>query len=126
MIQFFQRLKNKKGFTLIELIVVIAIIAILILIAVPAYQAYVRSSSENALDASAATIAKAATIHAASDNSLDLSDAEDAWWSDIEDLVDADTTGWVVTIDYNAGSETIEVTIVDGDYTGYFPKDNRP
>ena len=63
MIQLFQRMKNKKGFTLIELIVVIAIIAILILIAVPAYQAFVETSQRRSDYASAATLYKAAQLY---------------------------------------------------------------
>lgn len=41
MLRFFnKRLHNRKGFTLIELIVVIAILAILAMIAIPAYTQY--------------------------------------------------------------------------------------
>ncbi len=63
MIQLINKMRNKKGFTLIELIVVIAIIAILILIAVPAYQEFVATSQRRADYSSAATLYKAAQIY---------------------------------------------------------------
>ena len=71
MIQLINRLKSKKGFTLIELIVVIAIIAILILIAVPLYQGFVDRAQVSADEASAETIIKAALIYIASDIGAD-------------------------------------------------------
>lgn len=40
MIQFFRKKMNKKGFTLIELIIVIAIIGILLIIAVPRFAGF--------------------------------------------------------------------------------------
>ncbi len=51
--------KNKKGFTLIELIVVIAILAILAAIAIPSFLSITNNATENVRLANARTIATA-------------------------------------------------------------------
>ena len=62
MIQFFRKKLNKKGFTLIELIVVIAILGILAAIAIPAYSTYKNQSAIAADKATCKTIYDAALI----------------------------------------------------------------
>ena len=64
----FQRLKSKKGFTLIELIVVIAIIAILAAVLIPVIGNYTAVASENAA-LSDATEAKNMILAACADAS---------------------------------------------------------
>ncbi|WP_425448624.1 type II secretion system protein [Dethiothermospora halolimnae] len=58
-----KKINNKKGFTLIELIVVIAILGILAAIAIPRLGGFRDSASSAADEATAATIANAITLH---------------------------------------------------------------
>lgn len=53
---------NKKGFTLVELIVVIAIVAVLAVVGIPAIAGQVAKANQASVDANAKTIASQAQI----------------------------------------------------------------
>lgn len=70
MLQLFYNAKNKKGFTLIELIVVIAILGILAIIAIPRFTGMRENANEGAVIANLRTIQTAAEVAAAENNIL--------------------------------------------------------
>lgn len=95
---------NKRGFTLIELIVVIAIIAILAAVAVPSYMAIQKKANENVIISNAAVIATNVNAH----NALALSDdstyiAKNASavkaFDDVADFNDATLGAYYATLD---------------------------
>jgi len=53
----FKKLKNNKGFTLVEVIVVAVIVAVLALVAIQLYQGYVKESRRNTAENLAASAA---------------------------------------------------------------------
>lgn len=59
----FNKLKNQKGFSLIELLVVVVIIAILAAIAVPIYMSYVRKARATEAQSAIAALRSAYRVH---------------------------------------------------------------
>lgn len=57
------KMKNKKGFTLIELIVVIAVIGILVLLAAPKFLGYTKDAHVAAMKADVKTLSNGALVY---------------------------------------------------------------
>jgi type IV pilus assembly protein PilA len=68
MLKMFLRKNNKKGFTLVELMVVVAIIGILVAIAVPIYNASQDRAKANACKANLRTINGAISMYTANND----------------------------------------------------------
>lgn len=82
MLRIISNLKNKRGFTLIELIVVLAVLAIILAIAVPRFVTIQDESRIKADVATAEQMIKAARLMEAKRNDGNYTD-EDNWDSDI-------------------------------------------
>ena len=107
----FQRLmnrRNKKGFTLIEMIVVIAIIAILIALLVPSIIGFIRDSRETAGNAAAKNIFVAAQTYAA---------RQYAQGQTVTDIALTDLSDYLNENTIPAGA-TANITIGTGDNAG--------
>jgi len=81
MINYIQRKRNKKGFTLIELVVVIAILGILAALAIPRFTGTLNNAKTQTHNANIRTIESAMSLYALE---------EGVYPSDIEDLKKAE------------------------------------
>ncbi len=115
-------LKNKKGFTLIELIVVIAILGILAIITIPNISGFTDKAKETADIAAAETIAKAISILVAEGT---ISDTETITYDGSKfDEYNEDIMKLVDKIKFNREG-SITFTIEDGKVTYSLNKENK-
>ncbi len=109
------RKNNKKGFTLVELIVVIAIIAILALILIPAITGYVDKANNSALEGTARALQTKAVLYYSEKGSTEgmgteLSGAVDAKKFTVTNVDKNGTEGFKFTVNMVGKSKSIEVT----------------
>ncbi|MCH5199824.1 MAG: prepilin-type N-terminal cleavage/methylation domain-containing protein [Oscillospiraceae bacterium] len=100
MIKMIQKLKNKKGFTLVELIVVIAIIAILTAVIVPLIARYSAQAQYTTLQEAASTVSNAANNA--------MSDANQKGVVNTTQIT-GNKTGTTLTIVIGTGSDAVTV-----------------
>ena len=72
------KINNKKGFTIVELVIVIAVIAILAAVLIPTFSGIVEKAQESAIQQEAAAIWKEAYALDLSDGNLDGKEGNDA------------------------------------------------
>lgn len=116
MMKLMRKKINKKGFTLIELIVVIAILGILAIIAIPRFTGMRADANEGAVIANLRTIQTAAEV-AAAKNNIEIEDVTDAQIGAAlgmafpGDFADS-PKGAAYSFDTTAGSATIGLAIL--------------
>lgn len=103
--KFREKVAEKAGFTLVELIVVIAILAILAAVAVPAYTGYIKKANQASDDAQIVVMNEAIAAAAAT-NGYDVTDIKDATFN---------TDGSVQTLTAGENNENIS-----DDYTAFY------
>lgn len=118
MLNFFYRARNKKGFTLIELIVVIAILGILALIAIPRFAGVRGTANQGVAISNLTNIQRAAEMAAATEN-VDIGDVTEdavntALGQDIDSL-DGQPTGADYSWDVVDGLASVDDIDVPGD-----------
>lgn len=98
--KFKERMAEKAGFTLVELIVVIAILGILAGVAVPAYTGYIKKANE-ASDYMRLDAIKTAVIFTATEDKLADTDIKtiEVTESAVSYMNGEDTTATVLTVD---------------------------
>lgn len=116
------RSKNKKGFSLIELIVVIAILAIIAAVAIPRFAGIQERSTIKADAATAAEIVNAARIQHTEENAV-ITAANDTYeaatgviGADYMTVPASSQSGGVFTIQYNSTTDLYQVQFTP---TGY-------
>ena len=111
-----KRIRNKKGFTLVELIVVIAILAILVMIAVPRFGSATEAAEIRTVQSNHRTLVSASQMYYAQNLQWPGVDEQDA-----DGNVDmGDNVAWMnnfVDVDDFGEPGTYELGWEDGDFT---------
>ena len=106
MIARIQKLKNKKGFTLVELIVVIAIIAILTAVLIPVIGNYTATAAQTAVQQAAGEVKTSVSTV------LSSAATKGVITADCEIEIEGNGTGVAPTITCNTSGVTLDATNV--------------
>lgn len=101
-----KKLKNKKGFTLMEMLIVVAIIVILLAIAIPSFNSALTKSKVAADEANVRSWYAEQMLNAMTEDDYELP----AEGTESYDGPDLQATGATVTVDNNESAETFQVT----------------
>ena len=91
---------NKKGFTIVELVIVIAVIAILAGVMIPTFGGVIEKANQSAVQQVATALYKEAYALDLADGTLDGKDGTDAITTVSEKTVTYTVTGGAVTFSY--------------------------
>ncbi len=123
MFRLINKLKNRKGFTLIELIVVLAVLAIIMAIAVPRFMGVRETAAEDSDEATLASIAKLAELEYVRENEsgaktdVNIRDLVDENYPELDDgnLFQTITTTSTITVDYDSNGIVTQITVGGSD-----------
>ena len=123
MIQYFtKKINNKKGFTLVELIIVVAILGVLSMLAVPKFTKSRKDAAIAVHDANVRTLESAATLAKSEGKTIDWPDTEGNWknylqeWPEVPGGLEdeKDENGNKVEGDYTVKGEDGNITVTPG------------